>query len=495
MKIFLHIILLVNSTFIYCQEVNKIKILNADEIISDSDLHPDYWRLIGNIKFQNKETIMYCDSAHHYKKEDKIRAYGKIRIDGKNGLHINGKKLEYIAKKGLAIISGNVIMQDVDIELKTDKIDYNILKGIAIYNSKTEIIDKDKTLLSKKGIYYSQKKIFNFSDSVILIGDDYTIKTENMEYNTVNKISIFHGSTTIYSNNSLIYCESGHYNNISHISKFNKNASLKNKSYIISGDNIYYNKKLGYGKVIGNVSVIDTLENIKIYGDSAHQYQLENKMIVQGNPMLEIPFENDTLFIYADIFNANENNSQKIISAYHDVDFQKKNLEGKCDSLVYKVSDSLIFMFNNPVLWSDNLQISSDTMTFFVYMKRLKELRLKSNPMIIEKEDSLDFNQIKGKRITVNFKDNSIKNIDVKGNGQSIFLMKNNKETKKIGLNYTECVNMTLFFKENKFQNIVYKTAPFSKTIPYQDVVDENRYLKGFLWRINEKEKKPRFIQ
>ena len=97
MKIFLHITLLVSSTFIYCQEVNKIKILNADEIISDSDLHPDYWRLIGNIKFQNKETIMYCDSAHHYKKEDKIRAYGKIKIDGKNRLHINGKKLEYIA--------------------------------------------------------------------------------------------------------------------------------------------------------------------------------------------------------------------------------------------------------------------------------------------------------------------------------------------------------------------------------------------------------------
>ena len=68
---------------------------------------------------------------------------------------------------------------------------------------------------------------------------------------------------------------------------------------------------------------------------------------------------------------------------------------------------------------------------------------------------------------------------------------------KKIGLNYTECTNLTLYFKNNKIDMVNYKIKPKSITTPYANVEEKNRYLKGFKYRGFEqpKTKKDIFIQ
>ena len=106
--------------------------------------------------------------------------------------------------------------------------------------------------------------------------------------------------------------------------------------------------------------------------------------------------------------------------------------------------------------------------------------------MIILKEDSLDYNQIKGKDMTAYFSNNLMSRIDVKGNGQSIFLIKDENTEDKIGLNYSECSDLILYFKEKKLKEVTYETKPISTTIPYKDIEEKNRYLKNFYWRGSE---------
>ena len=48
------------------QNSEKLEILNADTTFANSNIHPDYWRLIGNISFKHNNSIMNCDSAYHY---------------------------------------------------------------------------------------------------------------------------------------------------------------------------------------------------------------------------------------------------------------------------------------------------------------------------------------------------------------------------------------------------------------------------------------------
>ena len=56
------------------------------------------------------------------------------------------------------------------------------------------------------------------------------------------------------------------------------------------------------------------------------------------------------------------------------------------------------------------------------------------------------------------FNKNKITKIDVDGNGQSIFTIIDEKNYKKIGVNFTNCSDLTLYFKENKLDAINYKT-------------------------------------
>ena len=109
--------------------------------------------------------------------------------------------------------------------------------------------------------------------------------------------------------------------------------------------------------------------------------------------------------------------------------------------------------------------------------------------MIIAKEDSLDYNQIKGKKMIAYFTENKMKRMDVVGSGQSIFIVKDDKTGDKIGLNYTECTNLVLYFKSNKLDAVNYEVKPNSITTPYNDVEEKIRYLKGFYWRGKEQPK------
>jgi len=86
------------------------------------------------------------------------------------------------------------------------------------------------------------------------------------------------------------------------------------------------------------------------------------------------------------------------------------------------------------------------------------------------------------------FFNNKLKNINVLGNGQSIYFIEENKDI--IGMNYLESSNIYLSFKENKINNINYKKSPYSITTPLKDIIEEKKYLKGFNWKIKEKPEK-----
>ena len=97
--------------------------------------------------------------------------------------------------------------------------------------------------------------------------------------------------------------------------------------------------------------------------------------------------------------------------------------------------------------------------------------------------------QIKGKSMTAYFTENKMRRMNIKGNGQSIFIVTDEETKDKIGLNYTECTDLILYFKDNKLDMVNYEIKPNSITTPYEDVKEKDRYLKGFLWRGAEQPK------
>ena len=54
-------------------------------------------------------------------------------------------------------------------------------------------------------------------------------------------------------------------------------------------------------------------------------------------------------------------------------------------------------------------------------------------------------------------------------------------------MNKTECSEIRLINGKDEIKEITFLKKPKAEIIPIQDIKNENKYLRGFLWRENEK--------
>ena len=154
---------------------------------------------------------------------------------------------------------------------------------------------------------------------------------------------------------------------------------------------------------------------------------------------------------------------------------------------MFFVSDSLLEMYNNPIIWNNNNQISSDTIKFKLIDEKVDEMNLIKNSFIISKDSLDNFNQIKGRNMKASFYDNDfLKSIEVFGNGETIYFGINEENSSIIGLNYIICSDLKLNFNENEIENIIFYRNPKAKMIPPHEITESDLYLKSFDWRIDE---------
>ena len=291
------------------------------------------------------------------------------------------------------------------------------------------------------------------------------------------------GQAYIYFDDKTIFCNEGYITKNS--AEFFNNASITTNDFKIISDSIYYDEIKKSILTLGNVVLTDTINNLLINSNEAIFLEVEEKMTFKKDPCLKLMSNDDTLTVYSKIFESYSNKGETTIHAKSNVEFFNTDLIGKCDSLYYSSYDSSITLYDEPIIWIDEYQIFSDTISINYFDKKINKLFLISNPLIISKNDSLEYNQIKGKKMIGSFKDNKLKNIQVLGNGQSIYYLNENDKT--IGLNYLESSNITLVFKDKKINNINYEIIPHSKTSPINEIKKNDRYLKGFKWKIDEK--------
>jgi lipopolysaccharide export system protein LptA len=192
----------------------------------------------------------------------------------------------------------------------------------------------------------------------------------------------------------------------------------------------------------------------------------------------------DTLFVHADTLKATFdtiNQETRDLFAYDNCRFYRKDIQGCCDSLYYGFADSTITMFHSPVLWSDVNQLTADTIRIFTGKNIIRELKLYSAAFIVNRDSATTYNQIKGKNMTGHFRNNRLHQIDVDGNAETVYYVReDNKEL--IGLNNAQGSRMHLYIDENKIQRITYFDKPDGNMFPEKDATEEQKVLKGFKW-------------
>ena len=524
-----------------------MEILNAGSLKFDNNIAAGAKRLIGDVQFKHENTLMFCDSAYFYS-DNSLDAFGHVHIQQSDGINLYGDFLKYSGDTKIAVLTSNVIINKTDMELTTEILNYDIGTGIGYYTTPARIVNKDNVLTSDRGSFFSKTNDFNFKKNVVLTNPQFVINCDTMRYNTTTKITYFLGPTTIKSKENLIYCEDGWYDTNNDLSRFSKNSYIISKEQKMIGDSIYYDRKQGIGRAFNNIQIIDTSQNLTVNGDYAIHYELSDLSFVTGHALLTQRYDKDTLFLHADslkvvsinppkkpiqpktstqepkgkdkgkgkdskkkkqktkeievpvpavkdtVNNLSNNppdplskgeTSGKILFAYHRVKFYKSDMQGKCDSLLYSMIDSSMKLYGKPVIWSEENQLTADSMKIQTGEKSIQSIELKSSGFIVSMEDSVHYNQIRGKYMKGFFKKNDLYLIKVEGNGQTIYY---DKEKEKLrAVNRADCTNLNIYLKDKKMNHITFITKPEATLYPLNQIDVKELTLKDFSWRGHER--------
>ena len=467
------------------QKKEKIK-YKADELEYLKIKKDPVRKLKYNVEFVQGKTTIKCDSAYYFNKKKIMEAYGNVIITDEDSLLITANKLIYNGNNKIADLTGNVRYLKNNNILETNYLIYDLNKKIGSFKEKGKLFNDKNILTSDYGKFYSDRNYSEFNKNVELVSPEYTLLSDTLEYNSNTKIAYTFGPTTIITKDSTILnAKGGEFITDIKFSEFDK-STIETNEYYLKADEIILDRNKEYYSANGNVKLISKLSNYVVMGSKGFYDKKKNITKIYENPILKKIIPNDTFYLSSDTIIAFEhvNENYRKIVAFNHVKMIKENFEGKADSINYFIKDSLIYMYKDPVVWNNNNQISSDTISFIFFDNLIKKMILNKNSFIISTDTMNNYNQIKGRNMISHFdKNNFLKKIEVNGNGESIYFALNDSGNSIIGLNYMICSDMNISFENNEIKNITFYKNPDAKLIPPQEINDNDLFLNGFKLR------------
>jgi lipopolysaccharide export system protein LptA len=480
-------LVILNIGILSAQKREKIK-YEADELENIREDGLRYKKLIGNVVFTHRTTIINCDSAYFYSKENKMEAYGNVHIKDGDTVTITSKKLIYEGSAGKAQLRDDVVYSNTKETLYTDFLDYDSKTKISKYFNNGKLVDKDNILTSEICYYHDIQKFAEFYNDVVLYSQEYDLEADTLKYFTSNNTGITYGPTKIITKDGVVVnSEGGKFKTARKLNEFTEGV-IESKNYTIIGDELYFDDLSQIYTAIGNVELKSKRDNILIYGDKATYDKNIGVSKVFGKPLMKKLMRIDTFFLTADTLKVieNEDKFKERILAYSDVKLFKSNIQGIADSLSYVQIDSMIYMYKDPVLWNHNSQIEADSIDIRIASNQIDKMFMRKNSFMVSKDSLGQYNQIKGRDMVSHFKNDLLETVDVNGNGQSLYFVLEG-DSLLLGVNNIYCSDMLIQLENNELKNITFYQSPEAKFIPPHELQDSDQLLEGFDWRIKER--------
>jgi lipopolysaccharide export system protein LptA len=466
------------------QKVTRLEILNAELTAYDVKIGKDARKLIGSVQLKHEDVFMSCDSAYIYSGTHSVDAFSRVKVVQGDTLTLTGDRAHYDGESRVAKVRRNVRLVNRDITLETDSLDYYRAEGVATYRGGGVLTRKDQKLTSGNGRFLLEPEIFYFSDSVVITSPEYSIFTDSLKYDTRTEISYFYGPTEIINPERYIYCEKGWYDSQKDISYVSDHAYMKEAGRTLSGDSLYYEAEDGFGRARSNVVLYDSARNMTLKGNYGLYYsEHEAAMITDSALMIQVDGP-DTMYVHADTLrslrNPESEGESRILKAYNRVKIYRPDIQVMCDSLVYVEADSAFDFFGEPVLWSEENQLTASRIRVIMADQKLYRMDLTGVALVVSQKDSTSFDQMRGKEMTGYFSDNKLTRIHVNGNGQTIYYAVDQDVI--VGANKTECTNLVIYLKDNRISRVNYMTKPEGIYYPLDKFPAAEARLSDFKW-------------
>lgn len=460
----------------------------AARLYYDKAMGPDYQVVSGDVVFRHEGARLFCDSAFFYPSTNSLLAMGNAHMEQGDTLFMYAATLFYDGDAKLAKARDRVRLENRDVTLFTDSLNYDRTTNLGYFFDGGLLVDANEDgtsneLSSEYGQYSTKTKEAWFKNEVKLVNPRFVMTNEQLYYNTGTEIASIVSATKIVSDSGEIRTSKGWYNTRTEQSHLLNRSYVNTKNRHLVADTLDYNSNTGIGIGYGRVVLIDTLNQAIIRSDYGYSDEKKAYALMAKNAVLIEHSSKDTLYLHADTLMTREDSIYREVSAYYGVRIYRSDLQGVCDSMYYSTMDSVLRLFSNPVLWSEQQQLTGKSMELHTKNNKPHTLNVNGSALVVAFGGDSLYNQSSGRDLVAVFDSigKDIVRVDINGNAETIYLP-TEKNGLVTGLNRLEGSSLTMYRKEGELEKLVVWPSPKGVFYPLEKLSPEKRYLDQFKW-------------
>ena len=475
--------------------------------------------LAGNVALKQGTTFFYSDSCVINNRNNTFEAWGRVHINDADTTNIYSNHLRYLIEKKIAYLDGAVRLTDGKGTLTTPDLEYDMSTSIGIYKHGGKVVNKKTVLTSKEGYYYGGLRDIYFKNKVILKDPGYDIKTDSLLYNTESGMVRFITETLIKdSSGRTIETKDGFYNLQTGKAEFGQRPIIRDGKLFITGDKVAFDDSTGIYQGAGNVIIIDSVQGTTIIAGEVYGDKKKDRILATRKPLMIIKQENDSIYVTADtLFSArltdlygkkdslvkdtvkgvkvvkvNEKDStNRYFEAYRNVRIFSDSLQAVADSMFYSFKDSVFRLYQDPVIWAKESQITGDTVLVFTKNKKADRLKVFENSFLVNRMEPEVYNQVKSSRMDGYFKDGSIDSVRANGFAECIYYIQDD-DSAYTGVNESKSDIIDIYFGNQALQKVVFRSTVTGTIWPIKQKQPAEMRLQNFRW-LDERRPKTKY--
>lgn len=481
------------SAELWAQGESRIFLLHSDRLFHDTEIDAQAQILVGNVQFRHDDVFMYCDSALFYEASNSLDAFGNVRMVQGDTLSLTGDILYYDGLDKLARVRNNVVLVHGQMTLYTDSLDYDRLYNVGYFFEGGHLITQDNDMTSDWGEYRPQTKVAVFNYNVHLVSPAppqqarTTLLTDTLYYNTLTSVANARGPSTIDDGGCHIYTEMGYVNSKNNNLTLLNRSEMSNNGKKLIGDSIVWNSVDSIGEAFGNVFYSDMLNNNAMTGNYCYYNdRMGYTLGTDSACILDYSQGADTMYMHGDsikmfTYNIKTDSAYRTMHAYNHVRMYRSDMQGVCDSLVYLTSDSMMIMYNDPIVWAGSQQLLGEEIQVFMNDSTIDSIYVLRQTLSCERLDSLHYNQVAGQEMHSYMENGELKMTHVIGNVMVNYFPLDD-DSLMVAMNHIESTEMKMFMGENRRMRKIWMPAATGTFYPIPMIPGNVRFLENFQW-------------
>lgn len=281
-----------------------------------------------------------------------------------------------------------------------------------------------------KAIQYLQRNEIELIGNVKIVRDTVTLTSRRGRYFGDRRRADGEGNVKLTTPNVTLHADIGTYYIDEDKAFFQRNVRVVDSSTTIFSEQLTYYEKERKSIAMLNVKIVNAGNNVTMFGHYLEHFDSTRYSKITESPrLMQIDTtdagEIDTLAVQSIVMESYDDSTKRLI-ATDSVMIVRGGMAARCGLVKYYTKDERIELYQKPIVWYDENQVIGDTIFLHLERNRLRTAAVRTRAFVASLSDSLypeRYNQITGRTITMQFRDNKLHETYVERNAVSLYFL------------------------------------------------------------------------